>query len=131
MDTKTTKHVINWLEIISATDERRERLNCKIHAVNTGGQTCCGISVDDHWLIGQGRPMMFDSQKAAERFLMMVGIDGNAAEPAHIDIDCTQARQCFHLSDKGALGLCPKHPHRTGVGAANDKLYHDPVAHEI
>lgn len=126
-----TQHSINWLEIISSTDERRQRLDCKIHSVHTGEQSCCTISVDDHWLIGQGHPMMFDSAEAAERFLMMVGVDSSRSYPAEIDIDCQRARQCFHLSEKGALGLCPRHPHRQHGSAANDRRYYEPMNNEF
>lgn len=119
----TQRQTINWLEVISASETRRDRMACQIHAVDTGGQSCCAISVDGSWLTGQGRPMMFDTIDAAQRFLLMVGVEGGCHQPMALDIDCQRANQCFHLSDKGALGLCPKHPRRAPFSAANDTLY--------
>lgn len=103
-----TPETIDWLEVISATDARRARMTIRIHAVDTGGQTCCAIRIDERWLVGQARTMMFDSAAAAERFLDMVGVDGTHAGPERIDVTCRKVRHCFHLSQRGGLGTCPK-----------------------
>lgn len=105
----TLTNSIDWLEIISAPDARRSAMQTHILQVDTGGQICYGVRVDDQWVVGQDVAVMFDSPEAASRFISMVGIeDATSTDPIESPgINCRSSRQCFHLSPMGGLGSCP------------------------
>lgn len=101
---------IDWLELISASDARRSAMRTTLCTIETGGQVCFGVRVDEHWVVGQDVAVLFDTEAAAARFLSMVGIDNLAANetaPAP-EVNCRSSKQCFHISTLGGLGTCPR-----------------------
>ena len=104
--TPMARPAVDWLEVISAPEDKRKQMQATVHAVETGGQTCHAIMLDTQWVAGQGKPMMFHSAKAADRFLDMVGVAGSTGEPESIDINCRKARHCFQLTRLGGLSPC-------------------------
>jgi len=101
---------IDWLEIISASDARRSAMRTSLCTVDTGGQVCFGVRVDEQWVVGQEVAVLFDSAEAASRFLSMVGLDNLAANETvnPPGVDCRSSKQCFHISKLGGLGTCPR-----------------------
>lgn len=105
---------IDWLDVITTNDERRDCMQPSLFATDTGGQTCYGVRLDEHWLAGRNAAVMFDSTAAARNFLRMIGIetplagDGTPSIDAELNASCRNNHQCFHVSAAGGLGVCPR-----------------------
>lgn len=105
---------IDWLDVITTSEKRRESMQPSLYATDTGGQTCYGIRIDEQWLAGRNAAVMFASATAARKFLHMIGVEtplpagGTAAIDSGLNASCRNTHQCFHLATSGGLGVCPQ-----------------------
>lgn len=107
------KQRIDWLDVVTASDDWRDGMRASLHTVRTGEQVCYGICLDEQWLSGSNAPVLFNSTVAARNFLRMIGIEsppsalGLQGAGERFDGSCRTAQQCFHMSPTGGLGVCP------------------------